>query len=200
MVGAARRPHLAAAAQRDSGGWPDAGAAARERSRRRRQSTSSEPTVPSSSSRSTAVESSSPARSPSRAPIPLTSPTTVMQLLTIAGGVLEYADEKNISIVRTENGKPLSYRFNYKEVKKRQEPGAEHRAQARRHSHRSVAWNMFMVMPRSIAVLVTMWSAARRLFGLSSRARAPVSGTVRQRQHWRCGTGIDSERDRRRRV
>jgi polysaccharide export outer membrane protein len=50
---------------------------------------------------------------------PLTSPTSVMQLLTIAGGVLEYADEKNITVLRTENGKPLSFRFNYDEVKKR---------------------------------------------------------------------------------
>jgi polysaccharide biosynthesis/export protein len=40
-------------------------------------------------------------------------------LLAIAGGVLEYADEKNIAIMRTENGKPVSLRFNYDQVKKR---------------------------------------------------------------------------------
>jgi polysaccharide biosynthesis/export protein len=52
-------------------------------------------------------------------PYPLSGPTTVVQLLAIAGGVLEYADDKNIAIVRTENGKPVSLRFNYDQFKKR---------------------------------------------------------------------------------
>jgi polysaccharide export outer membrane protein len=52
-------------------------------------------------------------------PYPLNGPTTVVQLLAIAGGVLEYADEKNIAIMRTENGKSVSLRFNYDQVKKR---------------------------------------------------------------------------------
>ena len=52
-------------------------------------------------------------------PYPLNGPTTVVQLLAIAGGVLEYADDKNIAIMRTENGKPVSLRFNYDQVKKR---------------------------------------------------------------------------------
>ena len=52
-------------------------------------------------------------------PYPLNGPTTVVQLLAIAGGVLEYANEKNIAIMRTENGRPVSLRFNYDEVKKR---------------------------------------------------------------------------------
>lgn len=50
---------------------------------------------------------------------PLAGPMTVLQLLTLAGGVLEYADDKNISIMRVENGRQLSFRFNYDEVKKR---------------------------------------------------------------------------------
>lgn len=50
---------------------------------------------------------------------PLTSPITVVQLITMAGGILEYADDENISIVRTENGRTTSFRFNYDEVKKR---------------------------------------------------------------------------------
>ena len=49
-------------------------------------------------------------------PYPLTGPTTVLQLIAMAGGVLEYADAKNITIMRTENGKPQSYSFNYKDV------------------------------------------------------------------------------------
>jgi polysaccharide export outer membrane protein len=49
---------------------------------------------------------------------PLAGPTNVMQLITMAGGVLEYADSKNIQIIRTENGQPHSIRFNYDEVKR----------------------------------------------------------------------------------
>jgi polysaccharide export outer membrane protein len=49
-------------------------------------------------------------------PYPLSAPTTVLQLLATAGGVLEYADSKEIRIMRTENGKQVSYRFNYKDV------------------------------------------------------------------------------------
>jgi polysaccharide export outer membrane protein len=47
---------------------------------------------------------------------PLTSPITVMQLIAMAGGLREYADAKRIVIMRTENGKPTSLRFNYKDV------------------------------------------------------------------------------------
>ena len=52
-------------------------------------------------------------------PYPLNGPTTVVQLLAIAGGVLEYADDKNIAIMRTVNGKSVSLRFNYDQVKRR---------------------------------------------------------------------------------
>jgi len=47
---------------------------------------------------------------------PLTGPTTVLQAISMVGGVLEYADSKNIIIMRTENGRPVNYRFNYKDV------------------------------------------------------------------------------------
>ena len=49
---------------------------------------------------------------------PIMGPTTVLQLITMAGGVQEYADDKNIQILRTENGRPVSLRFNYDEVKR----------------------------------------------------------------------------------
>jgi polysaccharide export outer membrane protein len=52
-------------------------------------------------------------------PYPLTAPTTVMQLIAIAGGLSEFADEKGITVMRTENGKPVSFAFNYKEVARR---------------------------------------------------------------------------------
>jgi polysaccharide biosynthesis/export protein len=44
---------------------------------------------------------------------------TVLQLISIAGGLQEYADHVNISIVRTENGRQTAYRFNYQDVIKR---------------------------------------------------------------------------------
>ena len=52
-------------------------------------------------------------------PYPLTGPTTVLQLIAIAGGLHEFADSKKIVVMRTEQGRPVSYRFNYKEVLER---------------------------------------------------------------------------------
>jgi polysaccharide biosynthesis/export protein len=49
---------------------------------------------------------------------PLAGPTTVLHLIATAGGVAEYADKGKISIVRKENGKDVSYRFNYEDVMK----------------------------------------------------------------------------------
>jgi polysaccharide export outer membrane protein len=49
-------------------------------------------------------------------PYPLTAPTTVMQLISMAGGLREYADAKKIMIMRSENGRQISLQFNYKDV------------------------------------------------------------------------------------
>ena len=49
-------------------------------------------------------------------PYPLLSPTSVMQLIAMAGGLKEYANSKGIIIMRTENGKQISLKFNYKDV------------------------------------------------------------------------------------
>ena len=49
-------------------------------------------------------------------PYALTAPTTVLQLISMAGGLTEFAKQKNISVMRTENGKPVRYAFNYKDV------------------------------------------------------------------------------------
>lgn len=46
----------------------------------------------------------------------LTSPTSVMQLIAMAGGLREYANTKKIVIMRTENGRQISLQFNYKDV------------------------------------------------------------------------------------
>jgi polysaccharide export outer membrane protein len=55
-------------------------------------------------------------------PYPLTSPTTVMQLITMAGGLTEFADKEHIVIVSLEqrpDGTPWNYEFNYVEYSHR---------------------------------------------------------------------------------
>jgi polysaccharide export outer membrane protein len=47
---------------------------------------------------------------------PLTAPTTVLQAIALAGGLLEYADEKHISVMRVQDGRTQSLPFNYKDV------------------------------------------------------------------------------------
>jgi polysaccharide biosynthesis/export protein len=49
-------------------------------------------------------------------PYSLTAPTTVLQMLSIAGGLGDFAKSEKIMVVRNENGKQVSYKFNYKEV------------------------------------------------------------------------------------
>ncbi|HWW88215.1 MAG TPA: polysaccharide biosynthesis/export family protein [Vicinamibacterales bacterium] len=49
-------------------------------------------------------------------PYPLMESMTVLQLISVAGGLKEYANGKKIVILRTENGRQLSYPFNYKDV------------------------------------------------------------------------------------
>jgi len=47
---------------------------------------------------------------------PLTFSMSVMQLLSVAGGLKEYANAKNITIMRNQGGKQTSLKFNYREV------------------------------------------------------------------------------------
>ena len=47
---------------------------------------------------------------------PLKGPMTAMQAIALAGGLNEYADAKNITILRTSNGKTESFKFNYRDV------------------------------------------------------------------------------------
>jgi len=49
-------------------------------------------------------------------PYALSGPTTVLQLIAMSGGVLEYAHSKKIVVMRTENGRQVSYPFNYNDV------------------------------------------------------------------------------------
>jgi polysaccharide export outer membrane protein len=49
-------------------------------------------------------------------PYPLTAPITVLQLISMAGGLKDFADSKNIMIVRREGRQTSSFPFNYKEI------------------------------------------------------------------------------------
>ena len=48
----------------------------------------------------------------------LGSPMTVLELLARAGGLSEYADKKNIAIIRKVEGQTKYFKFNYKDVSK----------------------------------------------------------------------------------
>jgi len=48
----------------------------------------------------------------------ITQPTTVLQILTEAGGLQAFANGKGIYVLRTENGKQTKLPFNYKDVVK----------------------------------------------------------------------------------
>jgi polysaccharide biosynthesis/export protein len=47
---------------------------------------------------------------------PLMSNTTVVQLISMAGGLADFANAKKIRVLRTQNGKQESLPFNYREV------------------------------------------------------------------------------------
>jgi polysaccharide export outer membrane protein len=49
-------------------------------------------------------------------PYPIVGQMTVLQLIAVAGGLGEFADSDEITIVRTENGKTVVMPFNYKDV------------------------------------------------------------------------------------
>ena len=52
-------------------------------------------------------------------PYPLAGPMTVLQLIAMAGGLKEFADGKNIVVMRSENGRQVAYQVDYKELLKR---------------------------------------------------------------------------------
>lgn len=47
---------------------------------------------------------------------PLTTGMKVLQCIALSGGVLEYADTKNIVVIRNENGRQQYHKFNYNDV------------------------------------------------------------------------------------
>jgi polysaccharide biosynthesis/export protein len=47
---------------------------------------------------------------------PVGAPLTVLELLARAGGITEYAKQKDIKVIREENGRTLQFPFNYKDA------------------------------------------------------------------------------------
>lgn len=54
-------------------------------------------------------------------PYVLSGPTTVLQLIAMAGGFTDFADQKHVLITRIENGVQRAFTFNYDDVVKRQD-------------------------------------------------------------------------------
>src|SRR5258705_2605336 len=48
--------------------------------------------------------------------VPLTGDMNVLQLIAVGGGLLEYADRKDIVIIRTANRQEMRFKFNYNDV------------------------------------------------------------------------------------
>ena len=48
----------------------------------------------------------------------LIGPLTVLQALALSGGLVEYANAKNVTVIRNEGGRVQTFKFNYKDVVK----------------------------------------------------------------------------------
>jgi polysaccharide biosynthesis/export protein len=53
---------------------------------------------------------------------PLTGPMTVLQVVALAGGLTDFADEEHIDVFRIDDAGPGRFRFNYKDVLKGKKP------------------------------------------------------------------------------
>lgn len=51
-------------------------------------------------------------------PYIIAAPTTVLQLIAMAGGLKDFADSRNIMILRRENGRTGRYLFNYTDIRR----------------------------------------------------------------------------------
>ena len=130
---------LAAAAERHPGGRTHARSAAREHHARRRPSSCRSRMRRSWSRRSTAGRCTSPAWSSRADRFRSSGDMTVLQAIALAGGLQEYADAKNIVIIRKEDGKRAVLQVQLQGRREAEERRAEHRAEARRHGRRAVA-------------------------------------------------------------
>ena len=56
-------------------------------------------------------------------PYTLVNDLNVLQCIALAGGLLEFADAKNIVVIRTEDGRQQYRKFNYRDVVNQKNPG-----------------------------------------------------------------------------
>lgn len=56
-------------------------------------------------------------------PYPLNGPTTILQLIATAGGLRDFADGKNISVMRTQQGQQAVFAFSYQDLLKKKNLG-----------------------------------------------------------------------------
>ncbi len=110
-------------------------------------------------------------------PYPLGGPTTVLQLIAMAGGLQEYADKEKIGVLRTENGQPSTISLQLQRRHRRQEHTAEHRVEAGRYGCRSVRVRAFMkplcLLP---AFSVSLLCGASSAHGQTPRPERPYRG------------------------
>ncbi len=80
---------------------------------------------------------------------PLKGPLNVMQAIALAGGLTEYADAKNIAVLRAIKGGTSALQVQLQGRRQGQEPRAEHSAAARRYGRRSLGISDVVTTPRS---------------------------------------------------
>ena len=97
-------------------------------------------------------------------PYPLTGPTTVLQLISLAGGVAEFADSKNIMVLRTENGRQVAHQVQLQGSHGGKEARTEHRAQAGRHRSLFRDAHAALRRDRDVAVIVRVVALSVVLF------------------------------------
>lgn len=56
-------------------------------------------------------------------PYPLNGPTTILQLIATAGGLRDFADGKNISVMRSQQGRSVVFPFSYPDLLKKKNLG-----------------------------------------------------------------------------
>ena len=86
--------------------------------------------------------------------VPLVGDMTVLQLIAVGGGLLEYADKSNIVIIRTENGTRTTLQVQLQRRRQREERAAEHLSAARRHrgrERRRRGYTSLLTMCRSLS-------------------------------------------------
>ncbi len=110
-------------------------------------------------------------------------------MIATAGGPIEYAKTEKIAVVRRENGKDQRLQVQLQERVARQVARAEHRAQARRHDHRSLGCAMGRLSISVLAGSAVLVSAVTA-FAQESRPERPYRGVYASGTD-QCAAGAD---------